>query len=123
MKSQKEKIYPTDLTDERWCVISPIPPLPKSGPGKSGRPASDLRTIVNGILYVNKTGRQWRTPPKEFGPWNTVYGYFSRQAKEWVWKEIMDVIRKKERKRQGRKAEPSAGGIDSQSVKSGIQGS
>ena len=53
----------------------------------------------------------------------TVYGYFSRQAKEWVWKKVMDILRKKERKRQGRKVEPSAGGIDSQSVKSGIQGS
>jgi len=122
MKSRKEQIYPTDLTNAQWNIIFPILPLPKSGPGKPGRPASNLRTVINGILYVAKTGCQWRMLPKEFGTWNTVYGYFSRWAKDKIWKKIMDTLRKKERKRQGRKADPSAGSIDSQSVKSGIQG-
>ncbi len=122
MESQKDQIYPTDLTDAEWDIINPILPEPKSGPGKSGRPASDLRKIVNGIIYLNKTGGQWRMPPKEYGPWSTVYGYFSRWSKAEIWKKIMDFLRKMERKRQGRKAEPSAGSIDSQSVKSGIQG-
>ena len=97
-------------------------PEPKSGPGKPGRPARDLRVIVNGILYVNRTGCQWRMLPKEFGPWSTVYGYFRKWSEAELWENIMDALRKQERKRQGREEEPSAGSVDSQSVKSSLQG-
>jgi putative transposase len=60
--------YPTDVTDSQWAQILPLFPAAKSGPGKPGWPARDLRVIVNGILYLNKTGCQWRMLPETFGP-------------------------------------------------------
>ena len=117
-----QKIYPTDLTDAQYTLIHSLLPAPKSGPGKRGRPVCDRRQVINGIVYVNKTGCQWRMLPKEFGNWNTVYGYFRRWSQDHTWKRIMNRLRKRERTRQGRKANPSAGSIDSQSVKSALQG-
>ena len=122
MEPGKEPVYQSDLTDEAWKIIFSLFPEPKSGPGKPGRPASDLRRIVNGILYVNRTGCQRRMLPKEFGPRSTVYGYFRKWSKADLWENIMNALRKRERKRQGREEEPSAGSVDSQSVKSGLQG-
>jgi transposase len=78
--------------------------------------------MVNGMLYVNKTGCQWRMLPKEFGPWETVYGYFWRWRRAGVWERVMTELRHVERRCQGRLAEPSAGAIDSQSVKTATQG-
>ena len=60
--------------------------------------------------------------PRDFGNHNTVYGYFNRWSKEGIWKKVMDFLRKKERIRQNRKPDPSAASVDSQSVKSAIQG-
>jgi putative transposase len=114
--------YPTDLTDSQFNLIKKYLPQPKSGPGKVGRPPSDLRIVINGILYVNKTGCQWRMLPRDFGHWNTVFGYFNRWSKNGTLKKVTDALRRKERKRQGRKEDPSAGSIDSQSVKSALQG-
>jgi putative transposase len=116
------KKYPTDLTDSQYELISKFLPKAKSGPGKKGRPANDLRTVTNGILYVNKTGCQWRMLPHDLGRWNTVYGYFNQWSKNKVWEKLMNVLRKKERKHLGRKEDPSAGSIDSQSVKTALQG-
>ena len=116
------QIYPTDLTNSQWDLIKDLLPKPKSGPGKPGRPTVDIRQAINGILYVNKTGCQWRMVPKEFGNWNTVYYYFKEWRKAGVWKDIMDVLTRKERERQGRNPEPSAGCVDCQSVKTVTQG-
>jgi putative transposase len=77
--------------------------------------------VVNGILYVNKTGCQWRMLPKDFGPWETVYGYFRRWRRAGVWERVMTELRQSERRCQGHLAEPSAGAIDSQSVKTTTQ--
>jgi putative transposase len=112
----------TDLTDGQWSLVERHVPQSKSGPGKRGRPSSDLRRVVNGILYVNKTGCQWRMLPSDFGLWPTVYGYFYRWSRSDVWKRLMNILRSQERRRQGRRAEPSAGCVDSQSVKAAIQG-
>jgi putative transposase len=117
-----QKRYPTDVTDAQYDLIHSLLPPPKSGPGKKGRPVCDRRKVINGILYVNTTGCQWRMLPRDFGNWNTVYGYFRRWSKDKTWKHIMNRLRKMERTRQGRKANPSAGSIDSQSVKSALQG-
>ena len=114
--------YPTDLSDSQWELLEHHLPKPKSGPGKPGRPACVLRSIVNGILYVNKTGCQWRMLPKEYGHWNTVYCYFNNWSKKGIWKTVMDIFRRMERKRQGRHEDPSAGCVDSQSVKTATQG-
>ena len=77
--------------------------------------------MVNDMLYVNKTGCQWRMLPKEFGPWETVYGYFWRWRRAGVWERVMTEWRHVDRQCPGRLAEPSAGAIDRQSVKTATQ--
>lgn len=116
--------YPTDLTDKQWqfLILLDILPKPKWRPGGPGRKPCDLRTVINGILYVTKTGCQWRMLPLAFGKWQTVYGYFNRWRQKGIWKEIMEVLTQKERKRQGRKPQPSAGSVDSQSIKTATHG-
>ena len=113
--------YATDLTDEQWEVLHPLLPARQWRPGGPGRPPCDRRRVVNGILYVNKTGCQWRMLPKDFGHWETVYGAFRRWRREGVWQRVMTELRQVERRCQGRLAEPSAGTIDSQSVKTATQ--
>ncbi len=114
--------YPTDLTDAQWLLIQPLLPPRKWRPGGPGRPPCDVRRVINGILYVTKTGCQWKRLPRTFGPWKTVYGYFNRWSKNKAWASMMDALRQQERKRQGRKPQPSAGCVDSQSVKTATQG-
>ena len=109
--------YETDVTDAQWELLYPLLPTPTWTPGSRGRPPRPLRRVVNGMLYVNKTGCQWRMLPKDFGPWETVYGYFRRWRQAGVWERVMTELRHLERRCQGRLAEPSAGAIDSQSVK------
>lgn len=113
--------YETDVTDAQWELLHPLLPQPTWPPGSRGRPPRPLRPMVNGMLYVNKTGCQWRMLPKEFGPWETVYGYFWRWRRAGVWERVMTELRHVERRCQGRLAEPSAGAIDSQSVKTATQ--
>lgn len=112
-----EENYPSDLTDSQWEIVEAYLPEPKKKPDGRGRPCSDLRRVLNGILYTNRTGCQWRLVPKCFGHWNTVYSYFNRWSKEGVWERIMEQLRHRERARQGRRKEPSGGCVDSQSVK------
>jgi len=90
-------VYQTNLTDEQWLILEPLIPEPKSGPGKSGRPTIDVRQAINGILYLNKSGCQWRMIPKEFGKWNTIYYYFKNWREAGVWYNIMDILNQKER--------------------------
>jgi putative transposase len=81
----------------------------------------DLRRVINGIFYINKTGCQWRMLPKECGPWETVYGYFRRWRRAGVWARVMDTLRQWEGRSQGRLPAPSACGADSQSIKTATQ--
>ena len=114
--------YPTDLSDSQWPLIHRLLPRPKWRPGGPGCPPCDLRNVVNGILYVTKTGCQWRMLPKEFGCWQTVYGYFNRWSRQGVWQQVLTQLTRQERQRQGRKPTPSAGCVDSQSIKTATQG-
>jgi putative transposase len=110
--------YPTDLTDEEWDYIKALVPAPKSGKGKRGRPPKlDRRTMVNGIFYIVRSGCAWRLLPIEYGPWQTVYGYFRTWSQDWTWQFIHDTLRDCVRKSEGRKVAPTAAIIDSQSVK------
>ena len=107
-------LYPTDLTDEPWQLIAPM--IPDAAPG--GRPrAVDVREVVNGILYLNRTGCPWRCLPHEFPPWGTVHYYYRRFRLDGTWRRVHDMLREKARRRAGKKPTPSAGVIDSQSVK------
>jgi len=82
----------------------------------------DLRRVLNGIFYVNKTGCQWRMMPKELGNAHTIYGYFRRWRREGVWERLMTTLRHWERQGQGRLPEPSAACVDSPSIKTATQG-
>ena len=106
--------YPSDLTDEQWKLIEPMIPPPKRG----GRPrTTDVRTAINGILYLSRTGCAWRMLPKDFGPWPSVHNYYRNFRLCGLWQEIHDALREKVRVQDGRKPTPSAAVIDSQSVK------
>ena len=77
--------------------------------------------MLNGILYLNKTGGPWRLVPKECGPWNTIYGYCKRWRRAGVWARMMETRRQWERRGLGRPPEPSAGSLDSPSSKTATQ--
>ena len=111
--SHKPKGYASDLTDAQWAFIKPLIPV-----YVWGRPRKlDMRRVVNAILYVLKTGCQWELLPKEYPNYNSVYYYFARWSDEGVWETINTVLREQVRVEVGRKAQPSAASIDSQSVK------
>ena len=109
--------YPTDLTDKQWQRILPLLPARKWHPGGPGRPPCDRRQVINGIIYVTKTGCQWEMMPHTFGRWKTVYGYFNTWSRQGHWQLILEVVTRSDRVRQGRKPQPSAGSVDSQSIK------
>ena len=110
----KTKRYPTDLTDEEWDRITSF--LPQSA-RKGRKPGIDLREVLNAIRYIARTGCSWRMLPKDFPPWQTVYWWFRRFMRRFLFETIHDVALMIDRERAGREASPSAGVIDSQSVK------
>ena len=110
--------YPSDLTDAQWDLLEPLLPTPLSNDLTGGRPVEvEYRSVINGILYLNRTGCQWRMLPPSFGHWNTVYGYFRRWKLDGTWEKIHNKLREKVRRKAGKKPTPSAAIIDSQSVK------
>lgn len=111
--------YPSDLTDAQWRLIEKRIPAVKPG----GRPRSvNIREVVNGILYLVRTGCSWRQLPHDFPPWGTVHYYYRRFRISGVWQKIHAALRDKIRTADGREASPSAAIIDSQSVKTTEKG-
>jgi len=106
--------YASDVTEAEWAGITAL--LPKAP--RRGRPrTTELREVVNAIFYIAQAGCQWRMLPKDFPPYSTVQRYFYRWRDDGVWETINHVLVMLERERQGREASPTAGMIDSQSVK------
>lgn len=111
--------YPTDLTDQQWQIIEPLIPPAKTG----GRPrTTDPREVFNAVFYVLKTGCDWRMLPHDFPKWQIVYNYFQAWQDSGLWKEVHDQLRDKVRLKAGKKKQPTAGIIDSQSVKTAEKG-
>lgn len=111
--------YPTDLTDQEWQILEPLVPPIESG----GRPAKHTRReIVNAILYVLRTGCQWRMLPHDLPPWRTTYIYFRNWRLDGTWQRIHDALRRQLREAEGRHPEASAAILDSQSVKTTEKG-
>ncbi len=108
------RAYPSDLTDAQWAIIEALLPPPRRG----GRPEKHpRRAIVDAILYVVRTGCSWRQLPTDFPPWQTVYWYFTAWEQAKVTHAVLAALRGELRQHEGRDAEPTAGIIDSQSVK------
>jgi putative transposase len=110
----QNKTYATDLTDEQWKVIEPL--LPQRQP--CGRPPTERRRILNGLFYLVRAGCAWRLLPKEFGPWETVYGCFRRWRQQGLWEIMQHTLRICVRRQAGRRSPPPAAILDSQTVRS-----
>jgi transposase len=106
--------YSSDMTEEEWALIAPHLPPPR----RLGRPrTTDLRAVVDALLYLLTSGCQWRLLPKEFPPYSTVQRFFYRWREDGLWQRINHSLLMQAREAMGREASPSAGVIDSQSVK------
>lgn len=104
------KIYPSDLTDNQWQVIKDLV-------DDNRKRKHSVRKIVDAILYITKSGCQWRMLPREYGPWQTVYYYFRQWKFNGMIEEIHDYLVNRVRLKKGRNPSPSVGIIDSQSTK------
>jgi putative transposase len=108
------QVYPTDLTDRQWDCIKELIPAAKSG----GHPRTlEMRAVVNAIFYLLVTGCQWRMLPREYPAWQSVYTYFRQWRDDGTWHRVHDTLRAQVRQQAGRHKHPTAGALDSQSVK------
>lgn len=106
--------YKSDVSDAEWALIRPF--MPRNQPnGRDVR--TSMRDVVNTIFYQDRTGCQWRYLPSNFPPWSTIAGYYYRWMRDGTWTRVLDSLRESERVRQDKQPEPTAGIVDSQSVK------
>jgi putative transposase len=103
------------MSDKQWGIIERLLPLEHNGPG---RPIElDMRQVVDAIFYVVRTSCQWENLPKDYPNYNSVYYHYRKWCKDGTWQRINRALRKQERRRRDRDEDPSAGVIDTQSVK------
>ena len=116
---EPRKPYPTDLSDKEWDLIKHL--VPEAKPG--GRPEKyPKREILNGIFYIVRGGCAWRLMPHDLPPWQIVYQYFWRWQRDGTWQRMHDLLRGDVRVAAGKRRQPSAGILDSQSVKTTEKG-
>jgi putative transposase len=108
------KPYKTDLTDAQWKIARSL--IPPAKPG--GRPReTDMREVLNTLLYQARTGCQWELLPHDLLPKSTVWDYFQQWRDDGTWQRITDALRRKVRVAEGRDPTPQVSSIDSQTVK------
>jgi putative transposase len=105
--------YPSDLNDAQWALVEQFVRGNLFGPQPVVHPQYE---VLNAILYVSRTGVQWRYLPHEFPDWQSVYAYFRQWNKDSAFKLVHDVLRSKFRQKAGRSSQPTVGILDSQSV-------
>ena len=108
-----ESKYSSDVTNRQWQLLRQL--LPQRS--RLGRRPLDRRRIIDAILYVVRTGCQWRMLPRDFPNWSTVYGIFWKWRNNGTWQKIHDALRAKTRRAAGKKSTPTVAIIDSQSVR------
>ncbi len=115
IEDKKRQAYPSDLTDAQWKVIKPL--------------YSNMRVykwskreLTNALIYVAKTGCQWRQLPHDFPPFQTVYSFYRRAKEKNLWDKILELLVEKTRQQAEKDTEPSYAIIDSQSVKTVYKG-
>ena len=111
---KKTKRYPSDLTDEEWVALEVFLPQPAT---RGRKRTTELREVVNALRYMVRSGCEWRMLPIHFPPWQTVYWWFRRFVRLLLFRTIHDVVLMIDRERVGREVSPTAGIIDSQTVK------
>lgn len=110
--------YPTDMTDAEWVAVRPLLPVPGWMRGRGGQPEAYChRQMLDAVRYLVDNGIKWRAMPADFPPWDRVYAFFRRWRDHGLVKEFHDRLRGRVRQAAGRDPEPTAGVIDSQSVK------
>lgn len=116
-------MYPSDLTDAQWAKLEPLLKSPLGARHAGGRPRKyELRRVVNALLYVVKTGCQWRQMPSNFPPWRTVHQQFRAWRDDGTWERAGKALREQGRKAAGQNATPSVAIIDSQTAKTALKG-
>ena len=113
-RKSSHKVYASDLTKAQWKLIRWL--IPAALPGGRRRKYC-MKRVLDAIFYMCKAGCPWRYLPDNFPHWRTVYHYYRAWIKSGLWKKINDALVKKSRKSMGRKSSPTAGIIDSQSIK------
>lgn len=120
---ERTPCYPTDMTDGEWAVLEPCLPVMLCDTPLGGRPEKHWRrAMIDAMFYIDDNGGKWRALPKDYPPWKTVHGMFTRWAGDGVWADMAGILRPQVRVAEGRDPEPSAAVIDSQSVHESAEG-
>jgi putative transposase len=114
MEASPRRPYPSDVTDAQWALLEPLlpPPIPAGAPRRT-----DFRGVLDAVFYLLSTGCSWAALPHDFPPEGTVRYYFHRWRRVGLWEQIHGTLRGMVRQRAGKESQPSAGSIDSQTVK------
>jgi transposase len=114
----RQRTYPTDLTDAQWAAVVPLVPVPAWMGGRGGRPEGYChREMIDAVLYLVDNGTKWRALPIDFPAWDAVYRFFRRWRDQGLLTVLHDRLRRACRVDDGRAPEPTAGCVDSQSLR------